>query len=93
MIKKGTDAMNQIYATVSRVLNSTQAGKDLLSRSAHVEQKLAYHIARDLGLVCSYDGEDGEGWVNGCQRPPRAKGLCMEHYQMKYNKGWYKREK
>jgi len=90
MVKKGNEAMNQVYATVSKILNSTTKGKELLAHDAHVEQRLAYYICRDLGLICGYvdekDKSEEKEWLHGCTRPPRARGLCMKHWQRKYIK-------
>lgn len=83
--KRGTDVLNNAYATISKELNSTTRGKEFLSLSPHIEQRLAYFICRDLGLICSHMDDEGN-WITGCNRPVRARGLCMEHYQEKYHK-------
>lgn len=87
--KRGTDAINQAYATVSKILNSTTKGKELLLNDAHIEQRLAYYICRDLGLICSHiDGTDDD-WMKGCHNPPRARGLCTRHFQRRHHKYIY----
>lgn len=96
MVKKGNEAVNQVYATVSRILNSTAKGKELLAHDAHVEQRLAYYICRDLGLICGYVDEENKSeekeWLHGCTRPPRARGLCARHFQKKYYRYVYEED-
>lgn len=90
MIKKGNDAMNQVYATVSRVLNSTTRGKELVANDAHIEQKLTYYVCKDMKLICGHTDEEGrDEWPFGCANAPRAKGLCMRHFQKEYIKRVY----
>ena len=81
MVKKGNDAIKQVCATIGRVLNNTTTGKKFLAKNPHIDQKLAYFICKDLRLICGYV-EGG----SGCTRTPRAKGLCMKHWQRKYIK-------
>lgn len=87
MVKKGNDAINQVYATVSRVLNSTTRGKELVANDAHIEQKLAYYVCKDLKLICGHaDNEGCDEWPFECTNAPRAKGLCTRHFQKEYIK-------
>ena len=88
--KKGNDAISQVQATVSKILNETTKGKELILEDVNIEQRLAYHICRDLGLICGYVDETGDyDWIKGCNRPPRARGLCMKHFQKIYHKYVY----
>ena len=90
MVIKGKGVIDQVYHTVGKILEGTVNGKEFLVNDPNIEQKLAYYICKDLGLICGYVDEKYKGdereWLHGCRRPPRARGLCMKHFQRKYIK-------
>lgn len=93
MIIKGKAAIDQVYDTAGKILDDTVNGRELLANDPNIEQKLAYYICKDLGLICGYIDEKYKGddreWIHGCRRPPRTRGLCMKHFQRKYIKYVY----
>lgn len=87
---KGNTAVDQVCNTIDKILDETINGRDILVNDPNIRQKLAYRICKDLGLICGYVEEKYKGeeydreWLYGCRRPPRARGLCMKHFQKKY---------
>lgn len=90
-VKKGNDALELVRNTINRTLGSTKAGRKFLSEHPNIEQQLTYNVCKRLKLICGYVDDEksrsGENeWSYGCRREPRAKGLCMKHFQRVYIK-------
>lgn len=78
-MKKGTEALNIAYKSITDYMYSFEDGRKLELRNAHFDQVLAYRVCRDLGLVCKFD-DHKHGDFGGCNDSPRAQGFCQKHY-------------